>query len=261
MGAATNIESVHHTLRTLAAGGAQPEADPTPPRSRCDVAMDAIRTYILRERLHPGDPLPTETMLCEATGASRSSIREAVRKLEALNIVTVQHGKGTFVGDLSLDPMVETLAFRSLVSVGKNFEDLQGVVQMRRFLDLGCADDIVASLRGTEQPELAGLARQMSEAAGRNETFLDEDIAFHTGMMTMLHNTVAEELVRCLWLVHMAVLPQLGLSVASELTATAEAHERMLTTALAGDVDGYRRAVIDHYEPIQSILRDTLGRV
>ena len=65
--------------------------------------MDAIKSYILRERLQPGDVLPTETQLCDTIGASRSSVREAVRKLEALNIVKVEHGKGTFVGSLSLD--------------------------------------------------------------------------------------------------------------------------------------------------------------
>ena len=99
----------------------------TPMRSRCDVTMDAIKSYILRERLQPGDLLPTEVELCEAVGASRSSVREAVRKLEGLNIVNVEHGRGTFVGSLSLDPMVETLAFRSMVSVGKNFDDLADI--------------------------------------------------------------------------------------------------------------------------------------
>ena len=105
-------------------------------RSRCDETMDAIKSYILREHLQSGDVMPTETQLCDTIGASRSSVREAVRKLEALNIVKVEHGKGTFVGSLSLDPMVETLAFRSMVSVGKNFTDLQDVVELRRFLDL-----------------------------------------------------------------------------------------------------------------------------
>ena len=55
-------------------------------RSRCDETMDAIKSYILREHLQSGDVMPTETQLCDTIGASRSSVREAVRKLEALNI-------------------------------------------------------------------------------------------------------------------------------------------------------------------------------
>ncbi|KAB8294421.1 FadR/GntR family transcriptional regulator [Bifidobacterium avesanii] len=228
---------------------------PMPPRSRCDETMDAIKSYILHERLQPGDVLPTEAQLCDAIGASRSSVREAVRKLEALNIVRVAHGKGTFVGSLSLDPMVETLAFRSMVSVGKNFTDLQDVVEMRRFLDLGCADEVVASLAGSEQPRLMKLADAMTDTAREGKTFLALDIDFHTGILDSLDNTIVKQMVRSLWLVHMAVLPQLGLPVSSELDRTADAHRRMLDAALAGDVDGYREAVRDHYEPIESILK------
>ena len=234
---------------------ANPAPMPAASRSRCDETMDAIKAYILRERLQPGDVLPTETQLCDAIGASRSSVREAVRKLEALNIVKVEHGKGTFVGSLSLDPMVETLAFRSMVSVGRNFADLQEVVQLRRLLDLGCADEVVASLAGTEQPQLMELADAMIASASEGRTFLGPDIDFHLGLLDALHNTVARQMVRSLWLVHMAVLPQLVLPVSDELDRTADAHKRMLTAALAGDVDGYREAVIDHYEPIESILR------
>ena len=234
---------------------------PRAARSRCDETMGAIKDYILCERLQPGDLLPTETMLCEHIGASRSSVREAVRKLEALNIVSVRHGKGTFVGDLSLVPMVETLAFRSIISADKNLEDLKGVVTMRRVLDMGCADDVVTALRGTDQPFLADLARQMTDSAAKDESFPEQDIAFHTGLMQALHNTVAEELMRCLWLVQMTVLPQLdSASITEKLSQTALVHERMLRTAIDGDLDGYRQAVIDHYTPIQSLLDDAIWK-
>ena len=118
----------------------------TIPMTQSSTGIAEIKNSILRTGLQVGDALPTESQLCSDLGVSRSSVREAVRKLEALNIVKVEHGKGTFVGSLSLDPMVETLAFRSMVSVGKNFTDLQDVVELRRFLALGCAGEVVVSL-------------------------------------------------------------------------------------------------------------------
>ncbi len=48
------------------------------PSLRQEVA-EAIKSYILDNRLKPGDPLPSEAELCTALGASRSSIREAVK--------------------------------------------------------------------------------------------------------------------------------------------------------------------------------------
>lgn len=243
-------------LAALARLSLTPEKKPAPltTRSRCDETMDAIKSYILSERLQPGDLLPTETKLCEAVGASRSSVREAIRKLEALNIVDVEHGKGTFVGSLSLDPMVETLAFRSMVSVGKNFSDLRDVVELRRFLDLGCADEVCAVFEGTQQPDIDELVDRMVERADKGEDFLDLDISFHMALLDPLHNTVAKQMVHSLWLVHMAVLPQLGLAPSEEMAHTAKAHRRMLDAAIAGDADAYRAAVREHYRPIESIL-------
>ena len=129
------------------------------------------------------------------------------------------------------------------------------MVELRRFLDLGCAEEVCASLAGTEQPRLTELAERMSAEAKEGKTFTGLDIEFHRGILDSLNNTVAKQMVRSLWLVHMAVLPQLGLAVSSELDRTADAHHRMLNAALAGNVDDYREAVFDHYEPIESILK------
>ena len=89
----------------------QPTA-PTLP-SRTETTMDAIEQYILKNHLQPGDPLPTESALCESLGVSRSSVREALRQLKALEIVTVQQGRGAFVGDMTLRPLIKTVFLRS----------------------------------------------------------------------------------------------------------------------------------------------------
>lgn len=223
-------------------------------RSRCDIAMDAIKTYIIREHLDVGDPLPNEATLCNKLGVSRSSVREAIRKLEALHIVNVEHGKGMFVGDLSLDPLVDSLSFRALIDANENMAELRNVIQVRRILDLGVAEQVVEAMCGTEQLELEELARQMSESASERATFLDQDIDFHTKIISCTNNAVMAQLTRSMWLVHMAVLPQLNLSVSRQLDVTANAHADMLHAAVDGDVEAYRRAVVEHYRPIEAIV-------
>lgn len=61
--------------------------------------IEAIREMIVEDNFNPGDKFYSENELTKKLGVSRSSIREAVRILEATGLVTVQHGKGIFISD------------------------------------------------------------------------------------------------------------------------------------------------------------------
>ena len=62
----------------------------TTPMTQSSTAIAEIKNYILAKGLQPGDALPTESQLCTDLGVSRSSVREAVRTLVALDIVEVR---------------------------------------------------------------------------------------------------------------------------------------------------------------------------
>ncbi|WP_126416803.1 FadR/GntR family transcriptional regulator [Trueperella bialowiezensis] len=222
--------------------------------NRSFATMDAIKSYILHHELKPGDPLPSEATLCADLQVSRSSVREALRKLEALDIVRVQQGRGSFVGKMSLEPMVETLVLRFALDARSGTESLRQVVCTRRFLDLGVADSLVAAMKGTSNPELEKVVEKMIAKATRGEKFMDEDMAFHSGLMAYLDNELLSQLNAAMWLIHQTFIPELDPQSAESLLLTARAHERMLITAQNGDVGAYREAVIDHYEPLVSLL-------
>ncbi|MBX9244046.1 FadR family transcriptional regulator [Actinotalea ferrariae] len=215
---------------------------------------DQIRELILAQGLRPGDPLPTESELCEELDVSRSSVREAVRTLSTLDIVEVRHGHGTFVGRMSLDPMVQALVFRGVLSPGDNLKALREVVEVRMALDLAMAEKVVGAVAGTEHPELDALVAEMLDRAARGEAFLEADRAFHTALLATIDNQLAGQLVGAFWDIHTAVLPRLGLALPEDLRQTSKAHGDMLTAAVTGDVVGYRCAVIEHYEPLQRAL-------
>ncbi|RIK12953.1 MAG: GntR family transcriptional regulator, partial [Acidobacteria bacterium] len=116
--------------------------------------VDEIKDYIREHGLQPGDPLPTESELCEELGVSRSSVREAMRTLSSLDIVEVRHGHGSFVGGLSMSPLVSGLVFRGSLNRDGTFRTLREVVQVRIALDLGVAEELVATYRGTTNEHL-----------------------------------------------------------------------------------------------------------
>lgn len=222
--------------------------------NRSSATMNAIKAYILNHALKPGDPLPTEAALCEDLQVSRSSVREALRKLETLDIVRVHQGRGSFVGSMSLEPMVETLVLRFALDTESGAESLRQVVSMRRFIDLGVADSLVSAMKGTKNPDLEELVEAMVTKASRSEKFTEEDMAFHTGLVSYLDNELVTQINASMWLIHQTFIPELNESSAESLLRTARAHESMLLTAQDGDVEAYREAVIEHYEPLASLL-------
>lgn len=223
-------------------------------RMRRSTTADQIKQLILARGLHPGDLLPTEADLCDSLGVSRSSVREAIRSLATLDIVDVRHGHGTYVGDMSMDPMVQTLVFRSVLSPKGAFSALQDVVEVRLALDLSMADKVVEAMAGQDSPELDALVTEMEAAAARGETFLEADRAFHTTLLHALDNRLVGQLVGAFWDVHTAVAPQLGIIMPADITDTAKAHGDMLRAAYGGDASAYRQAVYDHYAPLQRAI-------
>ena len=82
-----------------------------PPRANVpDNIIDNLRTRILRGELSPGERLAPERELAKQYGTNRTSLREALRALEAQGLLRARQGDGVRVqnfrqwGDISLLP-------------------------------------------------------------------------------------------------------------------------------------------------------------
>ena len=64
---------------------------------RADAVFEQLRARSLSGALAPGERLPHERDIAEALGVNRGSVREAVKRLEFLELVEVCHGQGSFV--------------------------------------------------------------------------------------------------------------------------------------------------------------------
>ena len=68
-------------------------------KTRVDLAVDQIIQVILDHDMKAGDKLPNEYELAHELGIGRSSLREAIKRLVARNILTARQGAGTFVSE------------------------------------------------------------------------------------------------------------------------------------------------------------------
>lgn len=70
----------------------EPLFAPLPRQTAAHRISSTIEQKILRRSLRPGDPLPTETELAEQFAVHRSTVREALRRLESAGLVGREGG-------------------------------------------------------------------------------------------------------------------------------------------------------------------------
>lgn len=148
-------------------------------------ASQAIRDYIVRQGLKPGDRLPTERDFARFLGISRTAVREAMRQMSAFGIIEGHRGRGTFLRQ----PVSASTSYVAF-TVPMEKESLLATLEVRRSLE-----DLAARLAAqrAEPEELAEFERILDEfdaTVGRGFDPADADWRFHVALYRASHNPV-----------------------------------------------------------------------
>lgn len=92
-----------------------------------DSIFRELRSQILTGEFKPGERLPGERELATQFGSNRNTLREAVRRLEQANLVSVRHGKGVTVCDFRRTGTLELVA--PYLRSGANFADVSQIIE------------------------------------------------------------------------------------------------------------------------------------
>ena len=96
--------------------------------------VSLLRNRILSGDVCAGEKLPTERDLAETLGVNRSTVREALKKLEMLGLVEIRHGDGVYVMDYLESGNLELLPDLMRAGGSINQGILQGLLDLRRLI-------------------------------------------------------------------------------------------------------------------------------
>lgn len=212
----------------------------------------AVTQLILDRKLRAGAPLPTETELMQELGVSRNSVREALKALQALDIVEIRHGYGTYVGQASLTPLVDGLTFRTLAQQDDDTHALAEILQVREVLEEGLITRIAGSLTDEDLTALQEIVTRMEASGHDHQGFAELDRAFHERLYQALGNALVPQLLGAFWHVFHRVAGARGWTDDPSPAVTVSRHRDILTALRARDVEGAQRAMSIHFRGIEA---------
>jgi GntR family transcriptional regulator, transcriptional repressor for pyruvate dehydrogenase complex len=145
-------------------------------------------------KLKPGDMLPPERELVKKFRVSRSSIRDAIRSLEALGLLEPRQGVGTVVRDVSSDAMVRPVA-NLLLEKQKTIRDL---LEARQIIEPALVRRAALRASPEQLAELEAILRRQEEKTLCGQLATEEDTTFHYTLALAGDNRPMMKLVRVL---------------------------------------------------------------
>ncbi|MCF8012304.1 MAG: FadR family transcriptional regulator [Clostridiales bacterium] len=164
--------------------------------------IDQVKNMIKEGDLNPGDKLIAERELAEKLEVGRSAVREAFRVMEAMGIIKIKPGEGTYISEVNADSLVNTIAPADVADTKTSRE----IMELRKILEVQAAE-IAAERCAPEQLKVIGDAVVKMEQ-DMNEGYLGEeaDMKFHysiteatcNSLLIKLMNSISDTMTRVL---------------------------------------------------------------
>ncbi len=156
------------------------------------IIANRISDMIFIEKKYlPNDKLPSEKILSEQLGVSRTTLREAIKMLVANGVLTIERGRGTFV---TTNPNSQNDPF------GISYLDDKKKLVLNWFeMRLMFEPSVVklAVMRATEEDieEIIKFEQEALVEATNNKPFQIADQNFHAAIAKATHNNVIESML------------------------------------------------------------------
>ncbi|MDQ0255042.1 GntR family transcriptional repressor for pyruvate dehydrogenase complex [Evansella vedderi] len=148
--------------------------------------LKEIDQIIVDDQLSPGDKLPSERELAERLKVGRSSVREALRALELLDLIETRKGEGTFIKKSGGHRLAEILARFFL----KNKQARKDLAETRRIIEIEAVRLACQRASKYQLEKLENLILQSKQKWTDGKIPVEEDYLFHKTLVESSHNNL-----------------------------------------------------------------------
>ena len=210
--------------------------------------LTAFKKLLMEGALISGTRLPAERELAEKFQVSRSSLRQALKVLEIIGVISQRVGDGTYVNNGSSHLLHEPLEFLILLG-GISFDEL---IEARIILEPELAARAATNSSAKERAALRHEMQAMRENAHNHDMLSRHDLEFHRIIFNAAGSRVCGMLLS---VVHQTFHKLIELtSQMVSVNHTLAFHQRIYTAIAQGDHDGARKRMREHLLDVRELL-------
>ncbi|MFC0473271.1 FadR/GntR family transcriptional regulator [Halalkalibacter kiskunsagensis] len=143
-----------------------------------------INQIINEDQLVSGDKLPSERELSDRLDVGRSSVREALRALELLDLIETRRGEGTYIKSFGSYRLVEIVL--SFLLKDKNAR--QDLTETRRIIELEALKLACERITNESVRQLGQFIIRAKEEWSHGDLPVEEDYLFHKTIVESCQN-------------------------------------------------------------------------
>ncbi len=157
---------------------------PTQRESLVTYVVKKIEQALIRKEIKPGDFLPPEAVLASDLNVGKSSVREALKMLQAMGVVDIRQGQGTQIRTQLGERLINPLVFQLIIE-NSNPRD---VAELRMMFEP--AYTLLALENATQEDidRIHEMHNRFEKAIGQGTETAEDDIGFHMAILKATHN-------------------------------------------------------------------------
>ncbi len=156
---------------------------------------EELKNYIVRYNFKPGDKLPTEMEMAEKLGVSRNVLREALKTLEIIGVVSSKSGVGMFLNGFNSN-FLSSVIFLNLIADGVDL--ISQTQEVRKVLELGFSKKCFDTITDAQIVKLDECLDKMKNESDGVELYAI-DSEFHRILYKNIQNDVLSAFIDATW--------------------------------------------------------------
>ncbi|MFZ5642630.1 MAG: FadR/GntR family transcriptional regulator [Bacillota bacterium] len=226
--------------------------------NRSERIVSQIKNLMYEGTIRPGDKLPPERELAEIMNVSRTSVREAIKTLSAMGLVSIKKGHGVFVSEANLGSVINRMGDALILKR----DEIDQLFEIRKVLETQAAQWAAERATYEEMQALKELVEEAKEACNSDtnpEIVTTHDTRFHNTVVEASHNNV-------LGMVMSGMLEALGkvrqktMRVPGRIVQSVLDHEEIVKAIMKRDGEAARRAMYNHIESVERSIKSDEGK-